>query len=303
MPSGTVPLDSVSPESASVPESVSMTAEAPAPALPFPGRYAIVADRTGLEELADALRAAGRFAFDVETTTEDPWTAGCVGVSISPRPGEGYYLPLGHDGEGPACVAGEFATVLGPLFADPSLPKVAHNAKYDLAVLERMGIEVRGLTFDTMLAEFLLNPAGYNLGLKNLAWARLGVEMTPIHELVGTGKSAISMAAVPVDRAAPYAAADADVTLRLADLLAPELKAKALWPLFTHVEMPLIRVLMGMERAGIGLDADYLRVLAVDMKARLGDLERQIQDLVGHAFNIGSTEQLSDALFISLGLP
>jgi DNA polymerase I len=164
-------------------------------------------------------------------------------------------------------------------------------------------MEVQGLAFDTMLGESLLNPDGHNLALKNLAWARLGVEMTPLSDLIGTGKAQIAMSAVAVERVTPYAAADADMTLRLVQPLERELKAKALWRLFTDVEMPLIRVLMGMERTGIALDTAYLAELSVDMKARLGDLERQIQEIVGHAFNIASTEQLSDALFITLGLP
>ncbi len=269
----------------------------------FPGRYAAAIDRTALESLAADVREAGAFSFDVETTSEDPWTAECVGLSISPRPGEGYYVPLGHTGGDAQATLPDVAAALGPLFADPELPKYAHNAKYDLAVLERMGMEVRGLAFDTMLGEFLLNPAGHNLALKNLAWARLGVEMTPLTDLIGTGKAQIGMSAVAVERVAPYAAADADVTLRLVQPLERELKAKALWRLFTDVEMPLISVLMGMERTGIALDTAFLAELSVDMKARLADLERQIQEMVGHAFNIASTEQLSDALFITLGLP
>jgi len=185
---------------------------------------------------------------------------------------------------------------------DESIAKYAHNSKYDLTVLVRHGVRVEGLSFDTMIAEWLADPASRNLGLKNLAWARLGVEMQPIVDLIGTGKKQITMAQVPIARAASYAAADVDMTHRLVQVLEPELKEKELWPLFTEVEMPLVPVLVEMEMKGMKLDVEYLREMSHQLKGQLGSLEQKIHETVGYPFNINSTQQLSDALFVRLGL-
>jgi len=158
------------------------------------------------------------------------------------------------------------------------------------------------LAFDTMIAEWLINPASHNLGLKNLAWARLGVEMKPITDLIGKGKAQITMAGVPIAQATPYACADVDMTYRLVKVLEPELHEKKLWLLFTEVEMPLVPVLSAMEMRGVALDVEFLREMSRQLHERLMALEREIHELVGYPFNIGSTQQLSDALFIKLGL-
>jgi DNA polymerase-1 len=155
-----------------------------------------------------------------------------------------------------------------------------------------------------MIASWLINPLpSASHGLKNLAWTRLGVEMTEITELIGTGKNQITMDQVPIEQVVPYACADVDMTTRLVQPLTEELKDRGLWSLFTEVEMPLVPVLTDMERAGIRLDAAVLREMSQDLYKRLRDIEREIQDLVGYNFNINSTQQLSDALFIKLALP
>ncbi|MFN2149727.1 MAG: DNA polymerase, partial [Anaerolineales bacterium] len=163
-------------------------------------------------------------------------------------------------------------------------------------------LEAGPLAFDTMLAEWLCDPASRNLGLKNLAWVRLGIEMTEIETLIGSGKSQISMADVPVARAAPYAAADAEVCLRLQPQLEAELKDKDQLELFGSLEMPLVPVLAAMERAGILLDVEFLDQLSGQLTERLGNLETEIFNLVGHSFNINSTQQLSQVLFEEMGL-
>jgi DNA polymerase-1 len=153
-----------------------------------------------------------------------------------------------------------------------------------------------------MIAAWLINPAT-SVGLKNLAWTRLGVEMTEITELIGSGKHQITMAEVPVEQAAPYACADVDMTARLVEDLTQELKQLGLWSLFTDVEMPLVPVLTDMELAGIRLDVAVLSEMSGQLEDRLHGIEREIQDLVGYNFNINSTQQLSEALFIKLALP
>ena len=170
-------------------------------------------------------------------------------------------------------------------------------------MLTRYGIRVAPPLFDTMIAEFLVDPGSRGLGLKNLAWQRLGVEMTPISELIGTGKKQTTMDLVPVADAARYAAADTDMTWRLVPQLRNDLEERALTGLFRDVEMPLVPVLVDMQLAGITLDVPYLAQMSSDLRARLEAIEDQIYQLVGYRFNINSTQQMSDVLFGTLGLP
>jgi DNA polymerase-1 len=261
----------------------------------------IAADEGSLKQLAAALSKAKFISFDVETTSTDPMQAELVGISLAVKAGEGWYVPVGHAGAEQLPLE-QVAAALRPALEDESIAKVGHNAKYDMAVLARNGIAVRGLNFDTMMAEWLIDPASRNLGLKNLAWSRLGVEMTRIEELIGTGKKQITMDQVPVESAAAYAAADADIPLRLRSLQEPELREKNLWKLFTQVEMPLVPVLMDMEMTGVLIDVPYLREMSGVLTKRLTEIEREIYTLVGLDFNINSTQQLADVLFGKLGL-
>jgi DNA polymerase-1 len=211
---------------------------------------------------------------------------------------------VGHDpGTGRNLRLAEVRRVLGPILSDPAIPKYAHNGKFDLMALQSQGLDLKPITFDTMIAEWLIDPSSHNLGLKNLAWARLKADMTPISDLIGTGKGQISMASVSVERAAPYAGADADMTFRLAGVLEPELRSRELWKLFEEVEMPLLPVLARMEQNGVALDLGLLAEMSFELAQRLGELEKEIYALVGYSFNINSTQQLSDALFGKLGLP
>ena len=194
-------------------------------------------------------------------------------------------------------------TVLQPVFADERITKVAHNASYDIAMLSAPWAAGGGQVVDTMIAEWLVDPASRGLGLKDLAWTRLHVEMTPITELIGKGKTQITMDQVPLAQAAPYAAADAAMTLRLADLVLPELAERRLTDLFERVEMPLVPVLAAMEAAGIKVDVPYLQQMSHELTARLRQLEREICEIAGYVFNINSTQQLSDVLFGKLALP
>lgn len=266
------------------------------------GNYNAVTDEGTLDELVAKLTHAKGLAFDVETTGTDPIAVDLVGISLTVKEGEGYYIPVGHK-EGKQLPLEYVLAKLKPILEDESIPKYTHNGKYDLTVLARYGLRVEGLAFDTMIAEWLINPASKNLGLKNLAWARLGVEMEPITDLIGTGKGQITMAQVPIEEAAPYACADVDMTYCLVKALEPELREKELWPLFTQVEMPLVPVLSEMEMKGVKLDVDYLMEMSSGLQGRLASLERQIQDMVGYPFNVNSTQQLSDALFVDLDLP
>jgi DNA polymerase I len=269
-----------------------------------PMDYVLVTDEAALAEVARHLAAAPMFAFDTESTGIDPHSADIVGLSVAwdRTPDAAAYIPLRHP-EGPQVAWDVVRRVLQPVFADERIAKVAHNASYDLSMLARHGLHLKGRLIDTMVAQWLIDPGLRGLGLKDLAWTRLHVEMTPITELIGKGKTQITMDQVPVEQAAPYAAADAAMTLRLADVVLPELAERGLQSLFENVEMPLSPVLAAMEANGIRVDIPYLQRMSVDLTARLRLLERQICEMAGYAFNVNSTQQLSDVLFGKLALP
>ncbi len=265
----------------------------------------VVDDAEALERLRRRLEEAEHIAFDVETTSTHAMLADLVGISLAFQPGEGYYLPVGHHtgfAAGPQLQLDSAIDALrGPL-TDESIPKVGHNLKYDFIVLARHGLRASPLTFDTMLAEWLCDPASRNLGLKNLVWLRLGLEMTEISTLIGRGRNQRSMAEVAIEEVAPYAVADAEVCLRLMPLLHEELATKNQQQLYYDLEMPLITVLADMEMAGIRLDTAFLEQLAVELSKRLAEIESEIYTLAGGEFNVNSTQQLSKVLFDDLGL-
>ncbi len=267
----------------------------------------IVADEAALQALATKLRQANTISFDVETTSTDAMQADLVGISLAVTEGEGYYIPVGHQLAGEALASQQLPldTVLDtlrPILADASIAKIGHNAKYDMTVLARYGAPVAGLAFDTMIAEWLVDPGSRRLGLKGLAWERLGVQMTMLEELIGSGKSQITMDRVPVQDAAPYAAADADVPLRLRAQQELELRDKNLWALYEQVEIPLVPVLMDMEMTGVLVDTNFLQDMSGRLEQRLSRLEREIIALAGCDFNINSPQQLADVLFGKLRL-
>jgi DNA polymerase-1 len=265
--------------------------------------YQVIADEESLRQLVTRLESAPALTIDTETTHTDPMQAELVGIAITDATEQGYYVPVQAPDGDPQLALGVVIEALAPLLKDAELPKYGHNVKYDLTVLKRAGASIEGLACDTMVAEWLINPASKNLGLKSLAWTRLKQRMTPITDLIGKGKAQLTMDQVPVAQAAPYACADVDMTHRLAAVLEPELREKHLWTLFTKLEMPLIPALSEMEMAGVRLDIALLKQMSQELSTRLGELETRIQDTVGYAININSTQQLSDALFKTLGLP
>jgi len=267
------------------------------------GIKAIVVDSSaGLESLVKALESASVISFDTETSSTDEMTAALVGVSLSVREGEGWYIPVGHRTGTQLPLERVISALRGPL-TDAQTPKIGHHLKYDFIMLVRHGIRPAPLAFDTMLAEWVLDPNSRSLGLKNLAAARLGLEMTHIEDLIGTGKKQISMADVAIESAAPYAAADAEAVVRLRPVLDKELKRfPKLSELFTGIEMPLISVLADMEMAGVALDRDFFATFSVQLDERIKAIEKDIYTAVGKTFNINSTQQLSDVLFVTLRL-
>jgi DNA polymerase-1 len=275
-------------------------AAATAGGAPSAGDYQVVSSLQALATLADRLKAADRLTFDVETTSTDAMVAELVGIALTDAPGRAWYVPIASPTL--RLPIGDVLHILRPLFRGNQPLKVAHNAKYDVTVLAEHGVETDGRLLDTMIAAWLVDPAGA-VGLKNLAWQRLGVAMTEIGELIGRGRKQITMDRVPLEQVLSYACADVDMTTRLLDGLMADLRARGQEALFTEVEMPLVAVLTAMERAGIRLDRGVLDQMSQDLDARLQRIEEEIFELVGYRFNVNSTQQLSDALFGKLALP
>jgi DNA polymerase-1 len=263
----------------------------------------IVATENKLEELVSTLEKAKQISFDTETTSTDQMQASLVGISLATDTDGGFYVPVGHlkseDEQLPKEVVMQ---ALQPLLENSAIPKVGHNIKYDAVLLARNGINVTPLSFDTMLAEWLINPTSRSLGLKNLAWVRLDFKMTEIEELIGKGKKQRSMAEVGIEEVADYASDDAVVPLLLKTELEKELKERKVLALFNDIEMPLVQVLADMEMAGIALDVEYLEKFSQELKERIGLIKTQIFEAVGSEFNLNSPQQLSEALFERLQL-
>ncbi len=272
-------------------------------AITAPGAIAttIVDTPEKLAAMVEKINQAELIAFDTETTDTDVMRAKLVGISLAVEPDHGYYIPVGH-AQGKQLPLKEVMDAIRPPFTNPKIGKAGHNLKYDYLMLKRNGLEVSPLTFDTMIAEWLVNPASRNLGLKNLAWVRLGYEMTHIEELIGKGRGQKTMDQVPIAEAAGYAAADAAISLRLVPELKADLKKLNAEELFRTMEMPLIPILADMEEAGIGLDQDFFTQFEAELEKRLAEIEEKIQTAVGYEFNLNSTQQLSEALFDKLGL-
>ena len=278
-------------------------AEVPAePEGPYQNTTIIVDDPAGLDALAEKLRGASVIALDTETTGVDAMSCEPVGISLAVEPKTGYYIPVGHSGGEKQLPLEMIREKIGPFLADPGIPKAGHNIKYDMIVLNRCGMPVNGIRFDSMIAGWILDPESRQLGLKPMANALLGIRMTEIETLIGKGKQQITMDKVPVKDAAPYAAADAEVVLQLMPVLRERMQKEGTEHIFDELEIPLIPVLAEMEMRGILLDRDFLKNMSVDLTERLGELEERIYQEVGYPFNINSTQQLSAALFNTLGL-
>lgn len=268
------------------------------PAEPEALQVEVVDTPKALHDLVSQLRLSQVIAFDTETTSTDQMSADLVGISLALGNGKAYYIPVGHRLDlGRQLPLDQVLDALRDPLTASHISKVGHNLKYDFVVLARHGLRVSPLSFDTMIAEWLVNPTSRNLGLKNLAWVRLGSKMTDIKELIGEGKNQISMAEVPINRAASYASADAAVVLHLMPELQEELEECQATDLFAEIEMPLVKVLAEMEMAGIALDVEFLSRMSGELSVRLSEIEARIFEVVGSPFNLNSPQQLSKALF------
>jgi len=266
-------------------------------------RYRAVTDLRELASLLPAILAAPRVALDTETTSPDPMRAQLVGISLAWQPGSAIYVPLGHRYLGaPAQPAvPETLALLAPLFARGN-GIAGQNVKYDIEVLRRAGAHPSGFDFDTMIAAFILESDRLSYGLASLAREYLADYRTPYAETSGRGGKQTSFDGVDVQRAALYSGHDADVTLRLAEILDRKLGAENLRAVFTGIDMPLIEVLVSMETTGVRIDVPLLQRLSSEMGEQITLLRAEIQKLAGREFNIDSPRQLGAILFEELGL-
>jgi DNA polymerase-1 len=263
----------------------------------------MVNTETILDNLVAELEKAQGLAIEVETTSEKAMMADLVGIALSPALGKAFYIPAGHQGlnQPPQLPLKQVTAKLGPVLENASIGKIAYNGKHVMAVLAGCGVKIEDLHFDLMLAAYLLGEK--SLGLKALAFNKLGVEITTPAELAGTGKKRNSLPLLDAGRVADSACASVNIVWSLKENLEAELQKQGLWQLFTEVEMALIPVLVAMEKNGILLDTNLLREMSLELGRELLRLEKEIYSSVGHQFNINSPQQLGRVLFEDLRLP
>ncbi|MCW4455899.1 DNA polymerase I [Flavobacterium sp. MXW15] len=280
--------------------------EAPEAALSARGEYQTVLDGEQLQAWIQRLRAADEFAFDTETDALDAMRANLVGVSLAVEPGKAAYIPVGHDypGAPSQLPRGQVLDALRPLLEDPGRKKLGQHGKYDLHVLRRHGVEVRGYHDDTMLESFVLNSTASRHDMDSLAQRYLGYQTIRFEDVAGKGAKQIPFSQVGIDEASDYAAEDADITLRLHRVLSAQLQAEpALEKVYREIEMPLVPVLARIEANGVSIDSVELKRQSADLSARMLAAQQKATALAGRTFNLDSPKQLQAVLFDELGLP
>ncbi|MCK4660843.1 MAG: DNA polymerase I [Phycisphaerae bacterium] len=266
------------------------------------GDYSLVDTPEAFDAFVQELERQETFAFDTETTGLNPVASKLVGLSFSWQAGKGHYIPV-RAAAGRTIEPAQVVARLKPIFEDPARRKVGQNLKYDMAVLRQVGIDVQGVFFDTMIADFVLASLRRSHGLDHLAWELLGHRMIPISALIGKGKQQCTIDEVDTARVCEYAGEDADFTWRLYEKLKPQIDAGSFSRLFYETEMPLVAVLCDMECNGVALDTGLLDSLSRSMAERLAELTTEIHSAADHGFNIDSTRQLGVVLFDELKLP
>ena len=258
-----------------------------------PHTYKLVDTEEDMLKLRDFFMTKSFLSLDTETTSTNTIDAELVGLSFSVSENEAFYVPVPADRQ----QAQNIVNIFKPVYEHPSILKIGQNIKYDMEVLANYGVELAGEMFDTMLAHYLLQPEQRH-NMDDMAETYLGYRTIHIDELIGPkGKGQKSMRDLPPAEVYEYAAEDADVTLKLKNLLEPKLKESGVWQLFSEVEMPLVRVLASMERNGVRLDTDSLKETSQILTARMNDIEQEIYRLAGEEFNIASPRQVGEILF------
>ncbi|WP_295391825.1 DNA polymerase I [uncultured Thiodictyon sp.] len=277
-----------------------------ASAAPPTAVYDLVLTAAAFDAWVARLEAADLFAFDTETTGLDYMSADLVGVSFAVEAGRAAYVPVAHcyPGAPDQLARDQVLARLKPLLEDPERLKVGQNLKYDMSVLARHGIALRGIAHDTMLESYVLDSTATRHDMDSLAKKYLHYDTVHFEDVAGKGAKQIGFDQVPLESAGPYAAEDADITLRLHQTLWPRLQATGrLAELYQALEVPLIPVLSRMERTGVRIDPDQLAQQSQDLSRRILDLEERAYTCAGHRFNLGSPKQIGEIFFTELGLP
>jgi DNA polymerase I len=267
------------------------------------GPYVTVTSVAALLEWVAEATTCGVVALDTETDGLDAMQAQLVGLSLATAAGHACYVPLRHAGLAEQVSLEDAIAVLSPLLVDPCVLKVLQNAKFDMLMLARAGFPLLTPIDDTMLISYAQEAGLHGHGMDELSRLHLGHSPISYDEVTGTGRNRVSFAEVPIERATAYAAEDADVTLRLWQVLQPRLRTAGALVLYEMLERRLIPVLLEMERAGIKVDADDLRRMSVDFEQRMGVIENDLHRLAGREFNVGSPKQLGEVLFDEMKLP
>ena len=291
------------------PSSPAVVAAVAEPTAPLPvaleGEYEMVVTEDRLAAWLEKLETAPLIAFDTETTSIDAMQADIVGISLAVEAGKAAYIPLAHDYPGaPAQLPKEHVLgALKPILEDPTRPKVGQHGKYDINVLSHYGIALRGLAHDTMLESYVFNATATRHDMDSLASRYLGYTTIKYEQVAGKGAKQIPFSQVDCDTACRYAAEDADITLRLHEALWPKLEAEpSLRDVYADIEIPLVPVLAKMERTGVLIDANVLRLQSQQLGKRMVELQKQAYASAGHDFNMDSPKQLQAVLFDELGL-
>jgi len=271
-------------------------------------RYETILDQVRLDFWLEKLRQAPLFAFDTETTSLDAQQAQLVGVSFAVEPHEAAYVPLAHDYEGAPVQLDRAAVLLAlkPLLEDPAKAKVGQNAKYDINILANgsPAIEMRGVAYDTMLESYVLNSTATRHDMDSLAQKYLDHTTIAFEDIAGKGAKQLTFNQIHLDKAGPYAAEDADITLRLHHALQARLaQTPSVQPVLMDIEMPLVPVLARIERQGALVDAALLQVQSGELGVKMAELEQRAYELAGEEFNLGSPKQLGAILYDKLGMP
>ncbi|MCW3473603.1 DNA polymerase I [Limobrevibacterium gyesilva] len=266
------------------------------------GTYESVTTPAQLDAWIAEATAAGVVGLDTETDGLDAMRADIVGFSLATAPGRACYVPLRHEGVAGQIPPDQALAALAPLLRDPAVLKVFHNAKFDQLILARAGAPVAGPIDDSMLISYAQEAGAHGHGMDELSILHLGHTPISYDSVTGTGKGRVPFAQVPLDRATPYAAEDADVTLRLWEVLRPRLRTNKALALYEQIDRRLTPVLMEMERAGVKVDADDLRAMSKDFEIRMAAIEKDIHRLAGEPFNVASAKQLGEVLFDRMGL-
>lgn len=278
------------------------------PAAKVEPKYETILDQARFDAWLEKLRQAPLFAFDTETTGLDAQQAQLVGLSFAVEPHEAAYVPLAHDYEGAPAQLDREAVLLAlkPLLEDPAKAKVGQNAKYDINILANgsPAIEMRGVAYDTMLESYVLNSTATRHDMDSLAQKYLDHTTIAFEDIAGKGAKQLTFNQITLDKAGPYAAEDADITLRLHHALQARLaQTPSVQPVLTDIEMPLVPVLARIERQGALVDAELLKVQSGELGVKMAELELRAYELAGETFNLGSPKQLGTILYDKLGMP